>query len=95
MVADAVTKIDNGSGDSIITPRRILAGQTDDEVFQVGFGGRPAVSLPKPRAIELLGDQSAVPFEDRLGFGDGDRVRHQFAEGDGSLGECVALVVGE
>ena len=52
------------------------------------------MSLPKAGAIEFLGHQSAVPFEDRLGFDDGHRIGHQSAEGDGSLGKGPSLVVG-
>ena len=36
-----------------------------------------------------------MPFEDRLGFDDGNRVRHQFAEGDGFRREGASLVVGQ
>jgi hypothetical protein len=95
LVGQTIAQIMDRANDSVITPRRILAGESDDEFLKFGFGRRSPVSLPKPGAIELLGHQSAVPFEDRLGFDDGDSVRHQFTESDGSLGEGAALVVGE
>jgi hypothetical protein len=53
------------------------------------------VPLAESRTIEFLGHQSPVPFEDCLRFDDDDRVRHQFAEGDGLRREGASLVVGQ
>jgi hypothetical protein len=78
LVADVVAQIVDRTGNSVVTSRRIVSGQTDDEFFDFRFGR-----------------QSPVPFKNCLGFDDGDRVRHEFAEGGGLLGEGAAFVVGQ
>src|ERR1017187_1414765 len=83
------------ASNSVVAPRRIVSRQTDDEVFDFGLGRWSSVPLTKSRTIELLGHQSPVPFEDRLRFDDGNRVRHQFTEGDGFLSEDASLVFGQ
>src|ERR1019366_3131859 len=95
LIADVVPQIVDRASNSVVAPRRIVSGQMDDEVFDFGLGRRSSVLFAKSRTIELLGHQSPVPFEDRLGFDDGNRVRHQFTESDGFLGEDASLVVGQ
>src|ERR1017187_3331819 len=75
LIADVVPQIVDRASNSVVAPRRIVSGQTDDQVFDFGFGRWSSVPLTKSRTIKLLGHQSPVPFEDRLRFDDGDPVR--------------------
>jgi hypothetical protein len=76
-------------------PRRVVTGETDRKLLQFGPDRQTPVSFPKSRAVKLLGDQSAMPFEDRLRADDGHRVGHEFAEDDDLLARGASLVVGK
>jgi hypothetical protein len=62
-----------GPNSPIIAPGAILSSQTHDQSFQVCVDLGAAWGLPLWRAVKLLGDELAVPGENRVRL---DQARH-------------------
>jgi hypothetical protein len=97
LVADLEAQVVQSAGEAVVAPARIIPGEAQDELFELGIEERAASSRAAPfTAIELGGDEAAVPGEDGLGLDDGGDVREGLlTELVAELGEQAPLVVGE
>jgi hypothetical protein len=73
LVTDGVPKVGQGADDSVVAPGAILLGHADDQRFQIRIDRGATGSLALLRAVKFLGDQCAVPAENRIGL---DDLRH-------------------
>ena len=81
---------------SVVTPARILAGETYHQRFHLGFDARTARIAAMAGTVELASDQSAVPVQDglRLGGG-GDLLQFLPTESLADFGQCGSFRIGE
>jgi len=91
-----MTEITERACDAIVTPAFVLLSHADDQRFhfttQAGTTGIRAV----PRAVELAGDQPAIPGEDGFGFRNTSHFCEPLpAEPLADFGERRALGIGE
>src|SRR5215471_1327385 len=70
LITDYQAEIGQGANDPVIAPRAILLGDADNQRFQLRVNSGTAWRLPLLGAIELLGDQCAMPGENRLELDD-------------------------
>jgi hypothetical protein len=70
---DLVPEVGQRVADPRVAPPRILYGHPDDELCEIARRQRPA-STSAGAAVVLLGDQSAVPAQDRVGRDDACRL---------------------
>src|SRR5262247_2364120 len=63
-------QVSQGADDPVVAPGAILLGDADNQCFELLVDRGTAWSLPALGAVELLGDQCAVPAENRLGLND-------------------------
>src|SRR4029453_9389074 len=71
LVTEGVPQIGQGAGNPVISPGAILLGQPYDERLPSRGRPRPSGIPPVPGPVTLLGDELAVPGEDRLRPDDG------------------------
>jgi len=69
LIRDTVPEVGQRADDPIVAPAGILSGHRDDQPDDLLLDRRPARVATVFRAVELLGDQSAIPGEDSVGFG--------------------------
>src|SRR6266851_98860 len=94
LVADGVPKVGEGVDNAVIPPGTILLRQTHHQSLDLLVDRGAAGSLALLGAVKLLGDQLAVPAENRVGF---DDLRH-FLQGLlpqllAQLGQGFALAI--
>ena len=78
-----------------VAPGRILGRHADDERRDVRLGGR-STGAPRLRTVVLLGDESPIPAQDRVGCHDaGDGREVTTAEDVAFHGEAAPLIVGQ
>ena len=95
IAGDVVTEVLQPAADTRVAPRRVLVRQACDERGEVRLGAR-ATRAALLRAVVLLGNQQAVPAQDRIGRHDaGDVGEAPSAEGFTFHGQAASLVVGE
>ena len=88
--------IGESAGNAIIAPAFVLLGNADDQRFQ--FRTDPGTSRIGTvfRAVELAGDQAAIPGEDGFGFGNKSHFRQPLpAEPLADFAERRPLGVGQ
>ena len=59
-----MAEIGESSGDAIIAPALILLGHAEDQRFEFRADARTSRVGAMLRAVELAGDQTAIPSED-------------------------------
>jgi len=68
-------RISQGTGDAIITPAWILAGDLEHQSFDLDRDGWSSrFGFPPVGKIPFAGKQAAMPFEQRFGLHNGDDV---------------------
>jgi hypothetical protein len=72
---DCQPQVGQGADDPVIAPGAILPSYADNQRFELLVDGGTAWRRPLLGAIKLLGDQFAVPAEDRSGLDDGGDSR--------------------
>jgi hypothetical protein len=65
LVTDGIPEVGQSSDDPVVAPRAILLRDAHHQGFQLLVNLRPPHRLTLLRAITLLGDQCAVPAENR------------------------------
>jgi hypothetical protein len=70
LVRDVVAEIGEGTRDPIVAPSAVLLRHADNQRFDLRANSRPPRIGAMLGAVELAGDQTAVPAENRLGLGD-------------------------
>jgi len=75
------TEAQDCSDDAVVSPAGVLFGEAHNERFQLGRDTGPAQRSTYFGAVELAGNEPAVPGEDGIGFGDaGDLLKRSPAE---------------
>ena len=93
--SDVVAEVLQPAADARVAPGRILVRHAHDERGDVRLGGR-ATGAPRLRTVVLLGDESPVPTQDRVGCHDASDGREVTTAEDLAFhGETASLVVGE
>jgi len=59
-----MAEIGESASDAIVTPAFVLLGHSDDESLHIGGNAGPSRVGAMLRAVELAGDQTAIPSED-------------------------------
>ena len=96
LVTDGVPKVGQGADNAVIAPGTILLRQTHHQGLQLLVDRGAAGSLALLGTVKLLGDELAVPAENRVGFDD----RRHFRQGLlpqllANLGEGLALAIAQ
>ena len=96
LVAHLDSQVGHCPDNPAIAPRPVLSGQAEDEFLDLGRLSRASGVSALARAVELAGDELAVPAEDDIG-GDqiGDLGEGLATEALADPGESLALRVGE
>src|SRR5262249_31105220 len=96
LVRDVVAEICESAGDPIVAPRPVLLGHADDQGLDLRADLWPSRRGAHLGSIELAGDQTTVPAENRLRLGDtGDTGEQLPAEPFTDFSKCAPLGVGE
>src|SRR5260370_38736093 len=89
-------QIGSRSHDPIIAPAGILSRQPNHQTLDFRGDSRPAGLPTLSGAVELRGDQLAIPAENRVGVGDTGDLLPQFpAQPFAAFGERSSLWVGQ
>ena len=78
LVGDVMAEIGQGTSDPIVSPAGVLLGHTDDERFHGRVDTRSSRIGTMLGAVELAGNEPAIPSQDGLWFGDQGHVRQIF-----------------
>ena len=93
--SDVVAEVLQAAADARVAPGRILGRHAHDERGDIRLGGR-ATGTPRLRTVVLLGDETPVPAQDRVGCHDTSDCRESAAAQDLAFhGETASLVVSE
>ena len=96
LVGNAVAQIGQGTDDPIITPARIVSGQSHDQLFNLNRNGwASGLGVSPTGEIPFLGNQAPMPVEQGLELDNGDDFGQQPAEGFPLLGQRLALGIVE
>ncbi len=96
LIRDVVADVGPSSLDPIVSPRRILLGQSHDKLDNFLTDSRPADFLPLTAIVPLLGHQQAIPTQDRVGREQGANLFQPFATEDLALDRnSTPLVIAE
>jgi len=68
LVRELMAEIGESAGDAIVTPAFVLLGHADDESLDIGCNAWTSRVGAMLRAVELAGDQTAIPREDGFGL---------------------------
>ena len=68
LIAYTICQIGQRPGNPVITPVPVLLGQTNDQLLDLARDPRPAWAATSFRAIELVGDQLAIPGQNGVGL---------------------------
>ena len=79
LIRDTVPEVGQRADDPIVAPAGILSGHRDDQPDDLLLDRRPARVATVFRAVELLGDQSAIPRQYGIGFGYTRNLAQSFA----------------
>jgi hypothetical protein len=79
LIRDRIPKIGQRAHNAVVPPTRILFGHLYDQGFQFRFDSRPAGIATVLGAIELVGNQPAIPSQNGIGFGHGGDLGQGFA----------------
>ena len=95
VAGQVVTEMLQRAADPRVAPRRILVRHADHERSEVWLRAR-STRAARTRSIVLLGDEQAVPAQDRIGRDDaGDVGEAPSADGVAFDGQAASLVIGE
>ena len=96
LIAHGVAQIRQCASDAIVTPGFVSSCDLKDQLFKLRIDGRPTRLASLFRSVELLGDESAVPGEDRVRRNDtGHPCEQRPAEAFADLGQRPSLAVGK
>ena len=84
LIGNGVAEIGQGSDDAVVSPGGVFSGEAHNEGFQFRRDAGPAWSGAVFRAIELARNESPVPSEDGIGFGDCAYRKSDLQPGAGS-----------
>ena len=91
-----MAEIGERAGDAIVTPAFVLLSHADDQCFRFRAHAGPSRIGAVLRAVELAGDQKAIPGEDGFGFRNTSHLRQPLpAEPLADFGERRALGIGK
>src|SRR5438128_1985103 len=91
---DRQAQVGQGADDPVIAPGAILLGYANNQRFELLVDFGTAWRLPLLGAVKLVGDQFAVPGEDRVGFDDlGHFLQGLLAQLVADLSQGLALAI--
>src|SRR5437762_2865660 len=79
LIRNNVTEIGQRSDNPIVTPAGVLSRHLDYQLHNLGLNWGPAGIRALSGAVELLGDELAVPRKDGVRFGDAGDLPQSFA----------------
>ena len=79
LVAHVVAEISECADNAVVAPATILDRELDDQLLDDAINPGPTGVAPLRRAIELLGDESSMPTQDRLRTHDARDLRKYLA----------------
>ena len=96
LIRDVMAKVGQCAGDPIVAPTGVLPGDVDDEILDDRINAWAARMLTTFGTVELAGDQTTIPGQNGLWFGNTGDLRQIFPpKALGALGYCGALAVRE
>src|SRR3954453_22469040 len=66
LIGELMAEVGQSAGNAIVTPAFVLLGHAKDQRFEFRADGRTSRVGAMLRAVELGGDQTAVPGQDRF-----------------------------
>ena len=78
LVRNDATKIGQCAGNPVISPRRIVFGELNNEFFNRRRNGRSPVCILAMVILPFLADKLAMPFEQGFRLNDGNDVGEKF-----------------
>jgi hypothetical protein len=92
LVRELVAEIGESASDAIVTPACVFFSHADNESLQIGCNAGPSRVGATLRAVELAGDQTAIPSEDGFGLRNTGYLRQALPpEALADFGESRAL----
>ena len=79
LVAHVVAEVRERPDNAVVAPGTILDRELDDQFLNDAINSGPTGIGPLRRAIELLGDESSMPAQDRLRTHDARDLRKHLA----------------
>ena len=93
LIGDIVTEVGQCAGDPIVAPTGALPGHALDERLNRRIHARASGIGTMLRAVELAGNQTTIPSQDRIWFGNAGHLRQMFAaQRLGDVGRCKRSV---
>jgi hypothetical protein len=96
LITDRIAEMGQGADYTIVPPGPILSGQAHHQGFQLRIDRRAPWRPAFLRAVELLGDELAMPGQNGVGLDKGDYFRQRpFSKLLADLGQGPALAIGQ
>ncbi len=96
LVGDLMAEIRQGAGNAIVSPVLIFARHPENKCLEFWSDPGTARITAVLGAVELGGNESAVPGEDGVGLSDASNFREKFAaEAPADFGKCAAFRIGK
>ena len=94
LITDGQTQVGQGADDPVIAPGAVFLGHAENQGFEVLINLGSSSRLALPRAITFLGDQCAVPAENRIGFDEsGNLLQGLLAQRLTDVSQCLAFAI--
>src|SRR5687768_15939075 len=91
-----MTQVGQRANDAVVTPARVLASEANHQLFNNGLDRRSARIGTVFGAIELAGNEPAIPSQDGIRLrGTGHLLQSLPSEALSNLGQCAPLRIGE
>jgi hypothetical protein len=88
LIGNGMPEIGQGADDAVVSPTGVLSGEADNERLHFGLDSGSAWRRTEFGAVEFAGNESAVPGEDGIGFGNtGNLLKSSAAESLTDLSE--------
>jgi hypothetical protein len=93
---DGISKMFQGASYTVIVPASVLSGYPHDQGLELPAGLRAAWWVPLLGPVKLLGDEFAMPGENRIGLDDcGNFLQRLFTQLPGDRGQGPTLAIGQ
>ena len=91
MIRDLVPQIGHGAHNPVISPTRILLGQSHDQALLFLVHGRAAQGLTKSRSAKLLGEELSIPAEQGIPLAAAATSARALRPGRWTIPACVTF----
>jgi hypothetical protein len=91
---NGVAEVGERARDAVVTPQGILPSELNHKLFHFdGYGRSARLRFASAGKIPLVGNELAMPFEERFGLHDRHHIAEQFAKRFAFLGQNDAFLI--